>query len=175
MSKPPKLELFVVNRSGNKIPAKTGQRGVLKPTDFADWMRRRLKKVAAMQGVAGGVWFVFAVPDVAMKYVHERSMNDKTSTDVLTFDQRQPAGGPWLPGGLIKLETLICADEARRQARRRGHPISHELLLYAIHSLLHVTGYDDRTGVAAAEMHRREDELLVALGIGPVYDAGKGS
>lgn len=66
-------------------------------------------------------------------------------------------------------EIVICHSVARQSARRLGHPIGHELLLYAIHGLLHLSGFDDRTDSAFAAMHAREDELLADMGVGPVF------
>jgi hypothetical protein len=54
------------------------------------------------------------------------------------------------------------------------HSLRNELLLYAIHSLLHVQGYDDVKAQDAAEMHRREDEILLRLGVGAVYEKAAG-
>ena len=38
--------------------------------------------------------------------------------------------------------------------------------------LLHLLGYDDHTPEDARAMHSREDELLTAIGYGPVYSGG---
>ncbi len=69
----------------------------------------------------------------------------------------------------LDLDTVICFDEAARRALELGHPLLHEVLLYAIHSLLHVRGYDDRTATQSRKMHHKEDEILTHLKIGPVY------
>ncbi|HWB55226.1 MAG TPA: rRNA maturation RNase YbeY, partial [Tepidisphaeraceae bacterium] len=73
-------------------------------------------------------------------------------------------------GKIIRGEIIICLDEARRQARKRRIPISHELLLYAIHGLLHLAGFDDRTEKDYQKIHREEDRILTRLGVGPVFD-----
>jgi len=46
-----------------------------------------------------------------------------------------------------------------------------ELLLYALHGMLHLCGFDDRTDRGFRTMHRREDDILTALGFGPVFAA----
>ena len=69
---------------------------------------------------------------------------------------------------------MICADEARRQARTRGHGPAEELALYIVHGVLHCTGYDDHEDagdLGAIAMHKREDEILSAIGAGVVYAA----
>ncbi len=108
---------------------------------------------------------VRVVADDAMAEAHERYKDTPGTTDVLTFDL---AGDPAAP---LDADLLICADEASRQAAARGIPVEHELLLYVAHGVLHCSGYDDDTDEAARAMHAREDELLTAAGVGPVYSA----
>ncbi len=45
----------------------------------------------------------------------------------------------------------------------------NEVLLYALHGMLHLSGFDDRTDADFRKMHRMEDRLLARLGIGPVF------
>jgi probable rRNA maturation factor len=42
-------------------------------------------------------------------------------------------------------------------------------MLYLVHGLLHLMGYDDRTPDEARHMHAREDALLDQFGFGCVY------
>ena len=37
------------------------------------------------------------------------------------------------------------------------------MMLYIVHGLLHLTGYDDATPPAAAKMHARQEQLLEAF------------
>ncbi len=48
------------------------------------------------------------------------------------------------------------------------------MLLYAVHGLLHLCGYDDRTPAGFRRMHRKEDDLLARLGVGPVFGPTRG-
>lgn len=103
-----------------------------------------------------------------MSRLHRQFMGIAGPTDVLTFELENDARGRVVSG-----EVIINIDEAARSARREGVPIRAELLLYALHGLLHLSGYDDKTARGFAAMHRREDQLLGELGIGPVFDRGK--
>lgn len=105
------------------------------------------------------------IDDAEMAAAHERFKNVPGTTDVLTFDL---AGDPNEP---LDADVLVCIDEAERQASERGIPVAHELLLYMTHAILHCSGYNDDTEPNAAGMHAREDDLLTAIGIGPVYAA----
>jgi probable rRNA maturation factor len=75
---------------------------------------------------------------------------------VRSFDLTGPGDA-----GLVA-QIIVCADVAVRESRRGGHSAQRELLLYAVHGLLHLTGYDDTTPPKAARMRARQEELLDA-------------
>jgi probable rRNA maturation factor len=58
-------------------------------------------------------------------------------------------------------------------AKERKIPPDREVLLYAIHGMLHLLGHDDKTARGYRTMHRTEDELLTELGLGPVFAPAK--
>lgn len=99
-----------------------------------------------------------------MAALHERFLGIAGSTDVLTFELERADNHRITHG-----EIVICAPFARRAAKANGVPYRHELLLYAIHGMLHLSGYDDRTGRGFERMHATEDRILSRLGIGPVF------
>lgn len=99
-----------------------------------------------------------------MSRLHEQFMGISGPTDVLTFPLEIDRRGRPTSG-----EIVVCVGEARRQARARGLPVRHELLLYAIHGLLHLCGFDDTSEAAFRKMHEAEDTILSRLGIGPVF------
>jgi probable rRNA maturation factor len=99
-----------------------------------------------------------------MAELHEQFMTIPGPTDVLTFELDHDARGRVTAG-----EVVVCVPYALREARRRGAPARDELLLYALHGMLHLCGYNDLTDRDFAKMHEREDEILSELGIGPVF------
>ncbi|NNM87877.1 MAG: rRNA maturation RNase YbeY [Phycisphaerae bacterium] len=132
------------------------------------WLKKKLRLALPMTAARSGSWHIDLIADAAMTEIHQRTLGINTTTDVLTFDLRDHT----TDRRFLELETLIGWEVACRQARQFHHPVAWEVLLYAIHSLLHVQGYDDRTPRQARRIHRREDQILLALGIGPVYAAG---
>jgi len=104
-----------------------------------------------------------------MSELHHEFLGLTGPTDVLTFEL-----GYDLRGRVTSGEIAICVPVARRQARTRGGKTEDEVLLYALHGLLHLCGYDDRTELDFQAMHRREDRILAELGIGPVFDTAPG-
>ena len=98
-------------------------------------------------------------------------------TDVISFpleDLDWPATHHGSGNGGINGEIIASAELAVQQAQAiHGNPEA-ELLLYLVHGLLHLIGYDDRTPMDARRMHEREDALLEEFGFPCVY-AGRPS
>jgi len=88
---------------------------------------------------------VTIISDEAIAEVHEKFMHIPGATDVITFEHG---------------EIVISVDTAKRYAREYKQPLARELLLYIIHGLLHLNGYDDRQPVDAARMKRVQTEIL---------------
>jgi probable rRNA maturation factor len=104
------------------------------------------------------------VGDARMSRLHQQFMDIPGTTDVLTFPLETDSKNRVTSG-----EIIICVPEALRQGRARKIRTQHELLLYALHGMLHLCGFDDKTKAAFRQMHRKENELLVRLGLGPVF------
>jgi probable rRNA maturation factor len=80
-----------------------------------------------------------------MARVHADFLGDPTETDVITFHYG---------------EILICPAVAREQSAAHGLDVDDEVLLYGLHGLLHLAGYDDMKPAAAKEMARVQEKLL---------------
>ena len=104
-----------------------------------------------------------------MSDLHVQFMDVAGPTDVLTFPIDESDGGDVLTG-----EVYVCVPEALRRAREGSIEPRLEVLLYALHGLLHLLGYDDTTDRAYRVMHRTEDVILSELGFGPVFAAPPG-
>lgn len=131
----------------------------------AAWLCAGATSAAGHLGASGELR-VRVVADAEMAAAHERIMGVEGTTDVITSDLGLGAGGE------LDADVLVCLDEAGRQAAARGHGVREELLLYIVHGLLHCLGYDDLDEREAARMHQMEDETLMAIGVGAVYQVG---
>lgn len=80
-----------------------------------------------------------------MARVHGDFLGDPTETDVITF----PYG-----------EVLVCPAVAKARAGEFGHELDQEVLLYCLHGMLHLAGFDDTTAALAKEMVAAQDKLL---------------
>jgi probable rRNA maturation factor len=93
---------------------------------------------------ASAIQFVL-VDRATMARVHGDFLGDSSETDVITF----PYG-----------EILVCPAVARDRAKEYGLEVEQEVLLYALHGLLHLAGYDDTTPELAKEMKAAQERLL---------------
>jgi probable rRNA maturation factor len=99
-----------------------------------------------------------------MSGLHEKFAGEAGPTDVLSFELAHDHRGRVIGG-----EVVVCVAVAKIQAKRRGIELKHELLLYALHGMLHLCGLDDRTEKSHRAMHALEDRILTKLGVGPVF------
>lgn len=99
---------------------------------------------------------VALVDDKKMAELHERFLGKSGPTDVLSF-----------PHG----EIVVSADTAAREAKSRGIPPLHELVLYVVHGALHLAGHDDRKPKTQKLMRAAERKALSELGYGDVFGA----
>ncbi len=134
----------------------------------AAWLTARSLAAIAAIGAKGEVR-ARVVDDVRMSEAHLKYSGIAGTTDVLTFDLRDPeqasAGYP------LDTDLWVCVDEARRQATQRGHAVERELLLYILHGVLHCLGFDDHTEAGHRAMHAEEDRVLEAIGVGATFGA----
>ena len=95
-------------------------------------------------------------------------------TDVLSFPmfELQPGDKPsedWADPatGLVPLgDMVISLERCAAQAEEFGHPLERELSYLAVHSVLHLLGYDHMDeGPQKAQMREREEAILDSLGI----------
>jgi len=143
------------------------------------WIKHQLERVLQLVGGEFRTVNLRLVGDAAMVRLHGQHCGDPSTTDVLTFvhacvDELEGAysAAPddrTTVGTSLTVDLVLCVDEAGRQAARRGHLIERELLLYAVHGVLHCIGHDDATASASEAMHAEEDRLLSAIGVGRTY------
>ncbi len=92
------------------------------------------------------------VDDAQIARLHGEFMNDPSPTDIITF-----------PLGPEYAQLVISLETCQRQAKEFGNPFEQELLLYIVHGILHLAGYDDRTPAQIARMRRMENEVMSAI------------
>ena len=110
--------------------------------------------------------------------IHNINLSERgvdAPTDVLSFPMfdlspgDKPAGEDADPGsGLIPLGDMVLdLDRIRSQGKEYGHGEKRECAYLAVHSILHLLGYDHLDdGPMKAQMREMEETILAQLGIG---------
>ena len=113
-----------------------------------------LRKVSHLLGISSReVAFVFC-NDVFIRRLHKKYFNDRSVTDVISFGFAENSADPCLG------EVIVSVQCARACAPRYGMTFEQELLLYCIHGMLHLVGYDDCTRSGRARMERTQQRIL---------------
>lgn len=91
-------------------------------------------------------------------------------TDVLSFpmiDGDADEGDIDMYSGAVVLgDIIISAEKAVEQAEVYGHSVERELAFLAVHSVLHLLGYDhERSPEEEKDMFERQEKILSAAGI----------
>ena len=109
--------------------------------------------------------------------IHEINLEQRDvdrPTDVLSFPmfELQPGEKPTEEDAdpdteLVPLgDMVISLERAREQAEEYGHSVRREVAYLAVHSVLHLLGYDHMDeGPMKAQMREREEAILGTLGI----------
>ena len=104
-----------------------------------------------------GVHLVGAAEMAAM---NETFLQHTGSTDVITFDHREPGAAPARD---LHGEIFICVDDAVAQARAFRTTWTAEVARYLAHGLLHLLGHDDHAPPARRRMKRAENAAVREL------------
>jgi probable rRNA maturation factor len=123
---------------------------------------RLLKELAVralkLAGAADYHLSLVLVTDETMAALNRQYHHTTGTTDVLSFPYSDAEG-----------EVIISVERALSQAERFKSTPGHEMVLYLVHGILHLRGYDDATPRERASMRAAEARLLRQLALrGPL-------
>lgn len=129
---------------------------VLKKADRLDEavfrkLMRRIEENALDSVLEGSITLSF-VSDVEIQRLNRMYRNKDSVTDVLAFSYLDD----YAPGDLIG-EVVISHSQAARQAVGEVH---HEVVMLAVHGILHVLGYDHMEAEDAQLMFSIQDSIV---------------
>ena len=90
---------------------------------------------------------VVFISDKRIAKIHQQFMNEPGPTDVITFQHG---------------EIFVSPETAKRQSRQFGTSLEHELRLYIVHGLLHLSGFDDKTLAESREMKLVQERIVTS-------------
>ncbi len=140
-----------------------------------DWLLRIAESVLRDEQVATAEVSIALVDDATIHDINRRYLDHDCPTDVISFSLREDdspvVGGDGVSETDRRLdgELVISGETAARVAGEIGCPPAEELVLYLVHGLLHLCGYDDQTDADRSQMREREQAHLQKFGIRPHY------
>ena len=144
-----------------------------------DGQRAFLRRVIRTALAAEGVDFpceidVLLTGDAGIHAINRDMRQVDRPTDVLSFPEFELRPGE-LPGpedadpgtGLVPLgDMVISMEHVAAQAKEYGHSNRRELAYLAVHSVLHLLGYDHLDeGPQKRQMRGREEAIMAELGL----------
>jgi probable rRNA maturation factor len=98
------------------------------------------------------------VDDATIHELNRRHLEHDWPTDVLSFVLEDD-------GDHLEGEVILSADTAAAAADELGNSAADEQLLYVIHGMLHLVGYDDKSDGDVREMRTAEARYLQQFGV----------
>jgi probable rRNA maturation factor len=119
-------------------------------------LKKAVRSILEDAKIESGEISVAVVDDPTIAQIHAEFLDDDSPTDVLSFVL--DASPRCLEGDIV-----ASADTAVAQAPRYRWRAEQELLLYIIHGVLHLVGYDDTTAKERKIMRKMERHYLELL------------
>ncbi len=139
-------------------------------------LRRAVRAALWMEGVSTPCRVdIMLTSDVRIHVINLAQRGVDRPTDVLSFPLNQLVPGQFDPalcetdpgtGRVMLGDMVINLPQCRRQAAEYGHSMERELCYLAVHSVLHLLGYDHMDeGPEKALMRAHEEQIMGELGL----------
>ena len=144
------------------------QKKVRIPTGLRMLVRRACIAVLREEQFEGNAEVsVTFVDDETIREMNRKFRDIDSATDVLSFPLGEdgkydinPATGAKLLGDVV-----ISLERAQMQAEEFGHSLEREVCYLAVHSMLHLLGYDHMEPQEKAEMRMKEEIVMTRIGL----------
>ena len=124
-------------------------------------VRTVCEQILADGGIRSGKINVVLVDSDTIQQFNRDFLQHDYPTDSISFpleDRRSEEG--YLEG-----EVLACTEIAKTRAVEFSWTAEEELMLYIVHGMLHLVGFDDTTSEQQSLMQEKERSYLATLGI----------
>ena len=111
---------------------------------------------------------VISVSENEIRELNNSERNIDKITDVLSFPMFNSADEATADeaGSVFLGSMVICKERALQQAEEYGHSIEREVAFLAVHSTLHLLGYDHELGKEQEiEMFDKQEQILKGIGL----------
>jgi probable rRNA maturation factor len=124
------------------------------------------RRILRDEGIRSGSVSIAVVDDPTIHKLNCRYLQHDYATDVLSFllERRDD---------FLEGEVIISAETAAASCGRFGWSRDEEMLLYVVHGMLHLLGYDDQSPQDQGVMRDRERHYLESFGVDVRYEEVK--
>jgi len=123
----------------------------------ADAIRAAAEAVLQGEGVITGEVSIAVVDDPTIHELNRQYLDHDYPTDVLSFSLGDETS--------FEGEVIVSADTAAEKAAQYQMAPVDELLLYIVHGVLHLVGYDDHAEKGRLAMREREQRYMQQCGV----------
>ncbi len=128
---------------------------------LTDALTANVERILEEYNLSGGEVGLILVDDRYIRSLNKQYRDKDAPTDVLSFSFLEPdsadsAGDKEFAVGDI----YVSVDRARGQALDAGHSLEREIILLAVHGLLHLLGYDHEEEEEKQLMQNKEREII---------------
>jgi probable rRNA maturation factor len=137
-------------------------------------VQEQVEQTLAAEELLSATISIAIVDNETIHELNRKYLNHDFATDVLSFllECDPEANSPELPRGRgkrIEGEIIISAEMAVESASEFHWSPAEEFVLYLVHGILHLCGYDDLTVDERELMRSRETQILKCWKLKPHY------
>ncbi|MCF7908830.1 MAG: rRNA maturation RNase YbeY [Candidatus Omnitrophica bacterium] len=120
-------------------------------------LSKSLEKAAGLLLIPSKTISLTLVDNAFIVNLNKRYLKKTTPTDVISFDLSDPLDPDYLG------EIVVSVEEAVKVAKSLKVDWQKEVLLYCLHGILHLIGYDDRSKKKRDLIEKKQKELMEKL------------
>ena len=120
-------------------------------------LSKSLEKAAGLLSIPSKTISLTLVDNAFIVNLNKRYLKKTTPTDVISFDLSDPLDPDYLG------EIVVSVEEAVKVAKSLKVDWQKEVLLYCLHGILHLIGYDDRSKKKRDLIEKKQKELMEKL------------
>jgi probable rRNA maturation factor len=117
-------------------------------------LESHVKKIFALLDIRSAKIVILLCDNKFIKELNKKFFKKNSVTDVISF----PLEDDLEPGYLG--DVIVSVEEAVKLSKKYGNKWEKELVLYIIHGILHLTGFDDQTKKQRERMEKKQQEIL---------------
>ena len=121
-----------------------------------------LRNILIEENVESAEISIVCLDNERIHELNRQYLNHNYPTDVPSFPLGEVTS---MPNSCVEGEILVSAEMAKDRSEEFHWTDRNELLLYIVHGMLHLCGYDDKSEVDRKQMRIREAEVFSDLGI----------